>query len=373
MRKFVALTLVVPVPYAPPFPVRARWSRLRAVPARETIEGMDIVHPRFVVLPKLDFFSGTGYFLGVVRTLREVKKRLAPSLIHVHCGYPDSVGVACAARLLRLPYVVTVHGSDMNVYTSVFGLRPQIRWALNGAAGVVAVSRDLAAKVERLTEGQQRRIAYIPCAGFDPSVFSTRSRMDSRASLSIDEVSKVVVYVGHLVPIKGVEHLVDAWALLVRRKQLDEIDRLIVVGEGVCRGELEKRVVNAGISANVHFAGVVPQTVVANWIAAANLLCLPSHNEGTPNVVVEALASGVPVVASRVGGIPELVRDHVNGLMVTPGHVTELADALYAALSQTWNEAEIRSTVEHLTWGALAEKNIEFFKQVAGDNGIASE
>lgn len=367
MHRRVTLGVVAPVPYAPPSPVVARWAALRRVPVEESIDGVDVVHPRFIVIPKFNVFSGLGYFIGVLRTLYSAKKRLGSLLLHVHCGYPDSVGVACAARLLRLPYVVTVHGSDINVYAAMRSLKPQIRWALGGARGVIAVSNDLVAKVTHLMNGSQINLTYIPCAGFDARIFFARSLLESRRALAISETARVVVFVGNLVPIKGVESLVDAWALLKQRGTLDPEDRLIVIGEGVCRVPLEQHGRSANILSNTSFVGAIPQAQVANWIAAANLLCLPSRKEGTPNVIVEALAMGVPVVASRVGGIPELVRDDVNGVLVEPGHAAQLADALDYTMSRTWQREEICASVAHLTWDALAEKNCEFLDAAVKD------
>jgi len=338
----------------------------------ERVDEIEVLHPRFLALPKLSWFSGFGYCVGVFRLLRQFKRKNEFCMVHAHFAYPDGVGVALAARALRLPYVITVHGSDINVYATQRPLCWQIRWALTGAEGVIAVSRDLETKVGRLTQGAVNRLKYIPCAGFDPAVFFPRSPMKYRAGLVESRDARIVVFVGQLVPIKGVDLLVEAWDRLCRRGGIGDADRLVIIGDGKCRADLEHRVNAAGISARVRFLGAIPQDEVSRWLAAASLLCLPSHNEGTPNVVVEALASGIPVVATRVGGVPEIVLDGVNGLLLPPGDSGALADCVAAALSRSWDRAKITDSVKHLTWQALAAENCEFLRSLTEEAGRAS-
>jgi glycosyltransferase involved in cell wall biosynthesis len=99
---------------------------------------------------------------------------------------------------------------------------------------------------------------------------------------------------------------------------------------------------------------------VASWIGAADLLCLPSRNEGMPNVVVEALASGVPVVATAVGGLPDVIVEGENGFLAPSGEASALAGALWRALSVTWDVARITRSAEAMTWAALAQRNLDF-------------
>jgi teichuronic acid biosynthesis glycosyltransferase TuaC len=366
LRKRCAVRVVAPVPYAPPIPQVPRWFAQRRIPRREILDGMEVLHPRFIVLPKLGWFSGFGYFLGVFRLLRRLLRGRRPYLVHAHCVYPDGVGVALVARLLRLPYVITAHGSDLNIYAARALLKPQVRWALRGAAGVIAVSDALKEKVRVLTEGSVKRLECIPCAGFDPATFFPRSVAECRAALNLPADARIVLFVGNLVPIKGLEFLIDAWALLGKSGLLCAADRLVLIGAGPLRANLESRAEAGAIAAQVRFAGAMRQAEVSGWLGAADLLCLSSLNEGMPNVVVEALASGVPVVATRVGGVPELVIEGVNGMLVPARSSEALADALAAALARTWERAPIGASVAHLTWQAIAMRNCEFLAGSVG-------
>jgi teichuronic acid biosynthesis glycosyltransferase TuaC len=366
------LDVVAPVPFAPAIRAVPSWYRRSRVGRLEHVDGIEVAHPRFLVIPKLDVLSGVAYFAGVLGTLWRLKRRHGPMLLHAHCAYPDGVGVALAARALRLPYVVTAHGSDINVYGERPMLRAQVRWALRGARAVVAVSQALLVKVDALTRPGASHLTHIPCAGFNPDVFHPRSRAQALEALGFAQQQRLVVFVGNLVPVKGVSFLIDAWQQLRNSGRLERDDRLVLVGEGPERATIERRVAAAGLAAEITLRGAVAQTDVSQWIAAARLLCLPSLSEGTPNVVVEALASGIPVVASRVGGVPELVRDDVNGRLVAPQRVGELAQALDTALSQDWDPAAIRRSVTHLTWSALAERNRDLFESIWLDVPSAS-
>lgn len=370
MRRFCTITVVAPIPYAPPVSSVKRWASLRKIAHTENRDGFNILHPRFPVVPKIYWFSGLGFFIGTFRLLRRLSQEQGTILIHSHCAYPDGVGAAIAARLLGLRYVITAHGSDINVIANRATIRPQIRWAIQGANGVISVSRALEEKIKVLARDPLKRSICIPCAGFDPAMFSVRLKAPIRYSLSLSTTAIIAVFVGHLVPIKGVDFLVSAWAQLWCDDRLRAGDRLIIIGEGACRKTLEQLVLNLGLQASVSFLGSLPQSDVSCWISASDFLCLPSHNEGTPNVVVEALASGVPIVATRVGGVPDLVQEGINGYLVWPGEASELAQAIAKTISRSWNADEIASSASHLTWDSLARQNYQFLQSIAAQEGV---
>jgi len=365
------LELVIPVPRRPPI---GPWRDAQPVPARETWAGWSLSHPRYLAVPGLHALSGLTYFLGVWRALRELKHRHGRFVLHAHCAYPDVVGAALAARLLGLPLVATAHGSDINISGRQRLLRPQIRWALRAARRVIAVSAPLARAVAELADLGPNGIECIPCAGYSPAVFHPRGtdeRAALRRTLDIPDNTRLVLFVGHLVPVKALDVLLRAWARLLQDPSVGAHLRLVLIGEGTERDTLEQQARDLGVADRVAFLGPKPQPLVADWIAAADLLTLPSHAEGSPNVVVEALASGTPVVASRVGGIPDLVDHGVNGLLVPAGDAAALADALATALGRGWDAGRISSSIAHLTWPALARRNRDVLADVATETAHA--
>ena len=361
-----SVSVVAPVPFAPPIACMPRWRMLRSIPRRAADGQMPVFHPRFIVVPGLELLNGLNYCLGTLGLLRSLVRDRAIEVLHAHCAYPDGVGVALAAAALRLPFVVTAHGSDINVYAEKPGVRPQLRWALRRAAAVIAVSRAIGAKIRALAPELGERIIHIPCAAADPRVFAVRDRAQARGRLMLDQGARVVLYAGQLVPIKQLDTLVRAWALLRQAGRIAPPDRLVLVGAGRMKETLQSIAHSAHLTELVTLVGEVPQGELSDWLCAANVFCLPSRNEGTPNVVVEALASGRPVVASAVGGIPELVRPAVNGFLVSPGSAPALAEGLAAALAHSWDAAQIAVTVSGYTWDVLAQRNAELLSRVAG-------
>ena len=272
-------------------------------------------------------------------------------------AYPDAAAAGWLARRLRIPYVVKVHGSDLNVQANDALRRPQIRSALRGAGAVVAVSRALAEKAVALgTEAARVHVLYN---GVDGERFAPGSRNQARAKLQLVVDGPIVLYVGNLKVSKGCLDLLEAFpALLARHPQA----RLVYVGAGSCRKELLQRAATLGCSEQVQLAGAAIHAELGEWFRAADLLCLPSHNEGVPNVVLEAMACGIPVVASRVGGIPEVLPDFA-GILV-PAHDREsLSAALIHATERPWDGARIAAHANRFQW----EDNIGRLERILHD------
>jgi glycosyltransferase involved in cell wall biosynthesis len=234
-------------------------------------------------------------------------------------AYPDGFAAVIAARMLGVACVVKLHGSDINVIAKLPGPRRQTAWALSHAARVVAVSRALAEEVVALGVPQDR--VAIVMNGVDAELFHPRDRATARRELGLPP-GPLALYVGNLKPEKGAEDLARAWHRVAR--DLPDAT-LAIVGEGPVRTALE-----AALPPRTTLFGAQPLAAIPTWLAACDVLVLPSHVEGTPNVVLEALACGRRVVASAVGGVPDLLTSATLGTLV-PAHEP---DALAAALTQ---------------------------------------
>lgn len=259
-------------------------------------------------------------------------------------AYPDAVGTSLLARRLGIPYVVKVHGSDLNLQANYRLRRPQIAAALRGARSVVAVSAALATKVRELGIDDDR--VHLLYNGVDGDLFSAGDAAGARDALNLPRDVPMVLYVGNLKPAKGCVDLLEALPQLLQRHP-----RLLFafVGTGAAATTLRERSRQLGITDNILLAGSRPHDELADWMRAADLLCLPSHNEGVPNVVLEAMACGLPVVATRVGGIPEVLPEHA-GIMVPPRDPAALARALDDALCRDWQGTEITAHAARFSW-----------------------
>ncbi|HLJ37401.1 MAG TPA: glycosyltransferase [Steroidobacteraceae bacterium] len=362
--------MLAPIPYAPPWPPGRRWRSLRAVPREHEDGPLRIGHPRYVVIPKIDAFSGFSYFRAVLPWLRRMQAERPIDVLHAHCAYPDGVGVALAARELGVPLVVTAHGSDLNLDARRRSLRFQMRWALGRAARVIAVSEDLRRKALSLVPEVQARVSCIPCAGVDAAVFHRGDRLAARRELSLAPGSRVALFVGNLVPIKALDVLLASWGRLLGAGTVGDTDRLILIGDGVLRQQLSTAARAVELRGTVLLLGALPQQQIAAWMRAASVLCLSSHEEGMPNVVIEALSCGLPVTATAVGGIPDLVKPPLNGCLAAPGDARRFAQALGEAFGRNWDADQIAATTAGYNWKDLATRNLEVLRSAAGRPAI---
>jgi glycosyltransferase involved in cell wall biosynthesis len=242
-----------------------------------------------------------------------------------------------------------VHGSDINVQSQYPLRRKQIRAAMERAHRVLAVSGALRDRLMELGVPEEKILVHHN--GVDSERFQPRDRREACQELGLDPDGKHVLYVGYLVEAKALHILLEAVAGLRKQGRLDFTTHL--VGCGPLEADLKGRAEALGVTDAVRFHGRRPHDEVPRWMAAADLFCLPSVREGCPNVILEALASGRPVVATHVGGIPELVREG-TALLVPPSDPDALGTALETALSRTWGEETLRASVSGYSWDTSA-------------------
>jgi glycosyltransferase involved in cell wall biosynthesis len=340
--------VVGPVPWW----IRTRRPRHLVFGQHETGFGLDATFPSFWSIPGVTPLHGHATFLSLVPSLLKIRLEF-PFDVVVGCNaYPDGVGAADLAAVARVPLVQNVIGSDVNELPQRPALRPQILWALGRAARVIAVSRDMASRVVDLGIPRARVLAQHN--GVDGATFALRDKTEARRRLGVEHAGPIIVYVGNVKIGKGIKVLVDAMAPLAQQHGRGDA-LLCVVGSGEADAEIAARVRELGLGRSVRLCGRQLHTDVPWWMSACDLFCLPSYMEGCPNVVLEALASGRGVVASQVGGIPELVTDGKNGVLVPPRDPQALAAGLAAALGRAWDPEAQRASVEYLSHDAVAE------------------
>jgi len=317
------------------------------VPREEVIDGLAVRHPRFFHLPRLTALSAATYAASLLPTLAPLRREL--DAVYATWAYPDGVAALTLGRLLGLPVVVQVIGSDVNRVAKLPSARRQLRWSLPRAGGVVAVSRPLAEEMVALGAPAER-VHVIP-TGLDRGVFRVRSRSAARRALGQPEDARLILFVGRLYQAKGVGELLDAFDALAARSNRY---RLVVIGDGPARAACEERARrHAG---RLLLAGELGAEAIAEWLAACDVLSLPSHDEGTPNVVLEALGCGRKVVATNVGGIPAVVTGPLQGQLVPPRRVPELCAALEHVLDEPYDPEQVAASVELFDWDENARR-----------------
>ncbi len=281
-------------------------------------------------------------------------------------AYPDGCAAVLAARAAGKPCVVKVHGSDVNVVLQTRAARAVAARVLPLADAVIAVSKPLADELVSL--GVPRERVHLVMNGVDAALFHPRDRAAARRELGIAEDERVVLFVGRLEPQKGIHDLLEAFEQL--RAHVPRAT-LALVGHGISTEEVRARV-ERWSPGGARMLGALPPGEVAAWLGACDVMTLPSWAEGTPNVVLEALASGRPVVATRVGGIPDVLRDPCSGVVVPPRDADALAAALQDALERGWDAAAIRACGPG-SWGASAEGVASVLEQVLAPGGASPD
>lgn len=283
-------------------------------------------------------------------------------LVHGHWTISGLVGwLAC--RPGSRPVVLTVRGSDIHQLGA--GQAGALHgWICRRMGAVVAVSQDIAGRLHQAGVPAER--VHLVYNGVD-SRFAPGDRQQARRELGLPSQACVALFVGLLVPVKGLDVLLES----VRRCRAADL-LCVVVGGGPLRDELEHEVAADGLQERVRFAGQQPSHRIPTWMHAADLLVLPSRSEGRPNVVLEAQACGLPVVATRVGGTPELVRHGESGMLVD----SDDAPALAACLDELAGSPERRAALGQagrrslldagLTWGASAQRMEEIYARLQG-------
>lgn len=275
-------------------------------------------------------------------------ERTRPDVILNYWLYPDGFAAFRAGRRLRVPAVVGAIGSDLRRISDPL-TRRLTAWTLRRAAGVVTVSEELRRRA--IAMGADAGSVTTILNGCDTAVFYPLERGEARRAVEADPADEIVLYVGRLMAAKGVAELIAAFATVAAARPRA---RLAIVGEGPERQRLEQQAETAGVGGRVSFLGRLPS--VAEWMRAADVFCLPSHSEGSPNVITEALACGSPVVATDVGGIPELVTAD-SGILVPPRQPAALARALESALARKWDGAAITAAARR-SWDQVAQETL---------------
>jgi len=315
--------VVSPIPWVQQLPVVGR--ALRAEERRGTIEGIDVHYPRYYYTPRFGRrFYGDFYWHSVKQTALRVAREQQPDVVLSYWAHPDGDAATRLANMLGVPSVNMIGGSDVLLFTSNLTRRALIVNSLLRADRILTVSEHLRQSMAALGVPSSR-ISVI-YRGVDRQRFSPGSREQARAVLGVPQDVRAAAWVGRMVPVKGLETLIEAVA---RARSAGASCRLYLLGDGPLRATLEADVARRGLGDVVSFIGAVAHRDLPTWYRGADVTVLPSLSEGVPNVLLESIACGTPFIASSVGGIPEIADERFDRL-VPPADAATLADALAA-------------------------------------------
>ena len=353
----VEARVVAPVPW---FPFTHRrfgsYAQMAAAARRERRFGLDVRHPRYLVIPKVGMLAAPELLYSAsLPVLRAVQREgFDFDLIDAHFFYPDGVAAVALGRRLGKPVVITARGTDVNDYCRMPMVWKRVLGAAHGADAIITVCDALQQPL--LDSGVPAARLRTLRNGVDLELFQPPAdREADRAALGMRR--RTLVSVGHLIPRKA--HDLVIRALL----SLTDTD-LLVIGSGPEQEMLEKLVASLSLADRVRLVPAVKQPELRRYYGAADALVLASSREGWPNVLLEAMACGAPVVATPVWGSPEVVREPVAGRLTVDRSPEAIAAACADLFADLPERAATRAYAEKFSWDDTSAGQLRLFREL---------
>ena len=358
----VVSRVIAPVPWFPS--ANPRWghyAQFAATPSREMRNGLDVFHPRYLLVPKVGMVAAPlAIALAALPTVKKLlNKGFDFDVIDAHYFYPDGVAAALLGKWLNKPVVITARGTDLNLIPQFSLPRRMIRWAsmqaqasIGVCSALMDVLRDMGTPADRL---------HVMRNGVDLQRFQPQPQEASRSALGLSG-GPILLSVGYLIERKGHHLLLQAMPEILKHYPHA---RLVVVGDGDMGGALLQLARDLHIEPHVTFAGAIAQAELKHWYSAADVFVLASSREGWANVLLESMACGTPVVATRIWGTPEVVTDERVGLLVDHRNAEAIAAAVSRLLAHPPDRSQVRSYAEGYSWESTSQAQLELFNRLA--------
>jgi N-acetyl-alpha-D-glucosaminyl L-malate synthase BshA len=337
----------------PPF----RW--------RSGVAGMSFER---VVVPPYPLFREPQYLLALANTIARVAEQQRLDIVHAHYAVPHATAAYLADQMLTttpaIPpprTITTLHGTDITLVGSDPSYARVVAFSIDRSHGVTAVSHSL--RSDTITAlGIQREIRVVPNF-LDCAEYRRRFNPELRARLCPpDACDAVVLHVSNFRPVKRVDVALEVVRLIRRRVRA----RFLLIGDGPVRGDIERLAAEQGMSEDVVFLG--EQQDLVPWLSIADLFLLPSAQESFGLAALEAMACEVPVIASNVGGLPEIIQDGVTGFLHPPEAVEAMAERGVALLSDADRRATMGRSASHMVRTRYcAERVVPMYEAVYHD------
>jgi len=355
----VEAKVVAPVPW---FPFKNErfggYAKFAATPRFEHRNGLDVHHPRYLLLPKVGMnMAPHAMALAALPILRRLQREgFDFDLIDAHYYYPDGVAAGLLAKWLGKPFVVTARGSDVNLISQFPYPRKLICETAHRAAASIGVSQALTDKLQDLGVPAPR--LHTLRNGVDLERFAPASRKNARLHLGLKPEGTYLLFVGNLVELKGHHIVIEAL------RGLPDVE-LLLVGAGPEKEKLQQLSEQFNVGARIHFVGQVAQADLRWWYSAADALTLCSSREGWPNVLLEAMACGTPVISTAVSGTPDIVSDAAGGVLMEQRNVASFLQAWHRLQLLLPPRAATRAHAEKFSWDATTQGQLALFRDIS--------
>ncbi len=366
IRPFLNDTLILqPVPYfsnvALHLPYFRRYFRFLRVfrESNEAIPDFTLISPKFFTLP-IKVVQRRNSYLAAKSCIKALSKNtLNFDLIHAH--FLDNGFIAARLKsLYNTPFVLTAHGGDF--YDLPFRdswYNALARYVLNEADQVITVSQFNAGKLLSLGV-RPNKLRVIP-NGYDEKLFKPVSPIEARKKLGLPLNKKILLSVGNLVAVKGHTYLLDAMKFVLRKR--DDVI-LLIIGPGSLSENLRKKTRILNLERKVFIIGEVEHEEIPVWMNACDVFILPSLMESFGVVSIESMACGKPVVGTRVGGTPEILRSDDVGILVEPSNPKSMSEGILKAVDKEWVAETIIKYARQYSWANIVEQIMNVYLSI---------
>lgn len=316
----------------------------------------EVLNPRYFgyhYLPKAGGLNHWGFGRSLEAAQKGVLADFKPDAILAPWLFPDACAVAKYAAKRGIPVVAVAQGSDVHQYLGMPMRRRAILRLSKQAKCIVTRSHDL--ELRLIKAGAPKERVQTIYNGVDTNLFRPASKVEARVELKVPPEGRLLLFVGNFLPVKGIDMLLNSLALVI--KELNEPVRLALIGSGPLESGLKQQAGQLGLLDKLIFVGRQPAAGVARWMQAADAVCLTSHNEGVPNVVLESLSSGRTIVSTDVGGISEIIEPIMSKrFLVGTRDVQSFAAALFDALANPVDGEALHQKALPFSWGNCARR-----------------
>lgn len=301
------------------------------IATRYSLDGLDVYHPTYWYPPGvLRSHYGWFYYLSIKGCVARYIREKKPDIVYSSWLYPDGWAASRVADYLAVPSITKAIGTDANRLKKDTKLANKTVDTITRSKRTICVSEALKNKLVGI--GADRKKLTVLYNGVNRDIFYKMDKESIRKELGYTIEDTLILFVGNLLKTKGLNELADAFQNISEKKQKLNV-KLVVAGSGSYEAKFKQRLKTLGVLGNTIFMGSCPLAEVAKLMNATDIVCLPSYSEGRPNVVVEALCCNAKVVASDVGGTPELKELHNNLYLVPAKDSQGLTEALLTALA----------------------------------------
>ncbi len=351
---------IAPVPYVPSFlKMHNKYHYYSIIPEKEIIDSVSIFRPRRIGTPggKPQVLVGDMLFYCIKTYIKHLHSIYKFDIIHGHTLGMIGHTTVKIARMLNIPAVCTLHGGDINfAHQKNPIVQHKSRRVLDELDHIITVSEALKNNTIKFHNKIQTPISIVS-NGVDLEKFPLISKAEIQQELGINNQKRNILFVGNLIEVKGLERLI------MNLYKIKYNYHLYLIGEGDLKEKLKNLAKESGLQSNISFLGYKKHNEIFKWMNGCDLLVLPSFSEGWPTVIFEAFACGLPVVASAVGGIPEIITPDANGYIFSPDDNQGMIDLLNRGLTKKWDRNEIHNYAATNTWKSKAQEVINIYSK----------